>query len=101
MIKNAKANYTCSGGCTPTSTGGHGSDGCAGTVSGHRYRFGGNVLEVGEEAFMNCTSLTRIIQNDKLTKIGARAFLGCTGIDGFDSKGNKEHSMGFTSNGNI
>ncbi len=102
MIRNADRNYTCSeSGCSPTNSTTHSKDNCGGTISGHRFRFGGNVLEVGEEAFMNCTSLTRIIQNDKLTKIGARAFLGCTGIDGFDSKGDKEHSMGFTGNGNI
>ncbi len=102
QIRSANTDYTCSDAeCTPTSGSAHSKDNCGGTITDRRYKLPSKITTIGEEAFMGCTSLERVVQNSKLTSIGDRAFLGCTSIDGYNSKGERQKSMQYCKNGNL
>ena len=44
-------------------------------------QFDPRVVEVAEDAFVNCQNLKELILNDGLQKIGDDAFCGCTSLN--------------------
>lgn len=44
--------------------------------------------EIGDEWFKDCTALTMVLNYEKLQRIGARAFMGCTAFENISSGNN-------------
>ena len=42
--------------------------------------FDDNLITIGVESFLNCTSLKKVVLPDRVKKIGARAFKGCKSV---------------------
>ena len=38
------------------------------------------VIEIGEDAFKDCTELTSVVIPESMVRIGKHAFMGCTGL---------------------
>lgn len=55
---------------------------------GEGYEQSLEVTEIGDNAFKNCTGLTRVVLPNSITSIGKNAFYGCTGLTSIEIPNN-------------
>ena len=53
-IRDAGADFTCSAGCSPTSSTDHSTEDCSGTISSRQYKLPTSIETIGDYAFYNC-----------------------------------------------